>query len=256
MIYPLWSTDTLKDLVDIAVVVLLVHQVVRLVRGTRAASMVIGLAFLLVMYVGAKFLALATLSWILEAFLSSIIIIVVILFQDEIRRALIQFGTQPFFGKSTVKAALDRIDDVVLCVKILRDRSAGALFVFEQQIGLEEFSESGTSIDGKISEGLILSIFNKDSPLHDGALIISGDRIKAAGCVLPLTQRMDLDITLGTRHRAAIGITERCDAVVVVLSEETRTISIVRDGKIKRGLDISQLRDVLVTLLVRKEDIL
>jgi diadenylate cyclase len=188
--------------------------------------------------------------WMLEHFLSSIILIIIVVFQEDIRRGLTKFGTQSPFRR-TVRSdySLRVVEDVVTVCSHLAKSRLGALMVFEREVGLDNFVEDAVVIDANLNRKLLYSLFVRDSALHDGAVLIHGDRIKAAGCVLPLSFDPDLDPTLGTRHRAGIGLSQRCDALVLVVSEETGRVSSVHDGKINRNLDPTQLRELLLAML-------
>ena len=247
------STDDilgiLRNAADIAIVSYLIYRVLLIIKGTRAAPMLAGLTVIVVLYFLAQPLGLVTLAWILGNFLSSIILVVVVIFQDDIRRGLTKVGMQPVFRRHGKPAMIKTVEDLTLvATKLARDK-VGALIVIQREIGLDEFLEDRTIVDSFVSRKLLYSIFLKDSPLHDGAVVIEGDRIKAAGCVLPLSFNPDLDPNLGTRHRAALGLSERSDAVVIVVSEETGAISLVREGRIMRNVDGAQLRDTLHRLM-------
>jgi diadenylate cyclase len=235
----------LRNTVDVFVVSLLVYRGLLVIRGTRAATMLGGLAFIVFLYVMAKPLGLVTLSWLLGNFLSSLILVVVVIFQDEIRRGLTKVGLQPIFRRPDKSVYDKTIEDITLaCTKFSRSK-LGALIVFQREVGLDEFLEDAVILDAELNRKLLFSIFVKESPLHDGAVLIDGDRIKAAGCVLPLSYNPDLDPNLGTRHRAALGLSERSDAVIIVVSEENGAISLARDGRLTRNLDAAMLRDYL-----------
>jgi diadenylate cyclase len=208
-----------------------------------------GLTIVVLLFVISKQIGLVTVDWILGNFLSSIIIVVVVLFQDELRRGLTKVGLQPVIrnrGKSVFSKTLE---DLTLTASRLSKAGLGALIVVQREVGLDDLIEDSVIVDAQVSRKLLFSIFVKDSPLHDGAVLIEGDRIKAAGCLLPLSFDPELDPSLGTRHRAAVGISSRSDALVIVVSEETGTISLVKDGKMSRNLDAAQLRDQLVELM-------
>jgi len=234
---------------DVLLVSYLVYRGLLFIRGTRAAPMLWGLLLIVLLYFLARWADLVTLSWILNNFLSSIILVVVVIFQDEIRRGLTKVGLQPFFRR-TGKPFYDKsVEDLTLVCSKLSEERLGALLVLQRDVGLEEFLEDAVSLDAELNRKLLFSLFLKDSPLHDGAVVIEGNRIKAAGCVLPLSFNPDLDPSLGTRHRAALGLSERCDALVIVVSEENGSISLARDGRLVRNLDASTLRDSLHRLL-------
>ena len=241
----------LRTLVDVAIVSYLIYRGLLVIKGTRAAPMLGGLAVIIALYFVAKPLGLTTLAWLLGNFLSSIILVIVVIFQDEIRRGLTKFGIQPIFRRSA-PAVYDRtVEEITLVCSKLSKAGLGALIVIQREVGLDEFVEDGSEIDAHVSRKLLLSIFMKESPLHDGAVIVDGDRIRAAGCVLPLSFNPDLDPQLGTRHRAALGVSERTDAIAIVVSEENGAISLVREGRIVRNLDASMLRDSLHRLMSR-----
>lgn len=213
--------------------------------------MLIGIGVLIVLYFGARELELMTLYWLLGTFLSSIFLIIIIVFQRDIRRALTQVGQTPF-SKST-EDAVQSIDDIIHAAKYLSDRKTGALIVIERETGLKDYIESAHMIDAKLSMELLVSLFHPSSPLHDGGVIIHNDRILTACSVLPLTKNPYISRQLGTRHRAAIGISEETDAVVVVVSEETSQISLVLHGGMTSGLDIAALRNRLEAILTPKD---
>ncbi len=237
----------ITDLVDILVVSFIIYRILLLIQGTRALQMVAGLTFLVFLYFFSEILQLLTLNWLLHTFLSSILILIIIIFQDDIRKALAQIGTAPF-AKLQAQYSFG-IEEVVKAVTVMAEKKIGALIVFEREISLRDYLEGATLMDAKISEELLISIFNPKSPLHDGAVIISEGRIKAAGVVLPLSTNPDIAKDLGTRHRAAIGITEVTDAVAVVVSEERGQISIAVGGKITRDVTPATLRKMLSQLL-------
>lgn len=234
----------LRNALDIAIVAFLIYRMLLLIRGTRAVPMLWGLTLIVLLYLVAVPLGLVTLAWFLSNFLSAIIVVVVVLFQEEIRRALTKVGLRPIFRRST--EMVDRsIEEVTTVAARLSKDKVGALIVLQREIGLDEFVEDAVLLDARLSRKLLLSIFVRESPLHDGAVVIEGDRIKAAGCLLPLSFNPDLDPNLGTRHRAALGLSERSDAVIVVVSEQTGAISLAREGRLVRNLDAALLRDSL-----------
>jgi len=235
--------------VDTCIVAGLIYWGLLVIRGTRAAPMLGGLASIILVYFVSEAFGFVTLNWILGNFLSSIILIIIVIFQDEIRRGLTKVGLQPFFVRLG-KPIMDKtIEEVSLVASRLSKEKLGALLVIQREIGLDEFVEDGVYLDAQLDRKLLYSLFMKGSPLHDGAVVIDGGKIKAAGCVLPLSFNPDLDPGLGTRHRAALGLSERCDAIIVVVSEENGTISLVREGRITRNLDASMLRDALHRLI-------
>lgn len=240
-----------QDLVDILIVAFIIHQLISIIRGTRSVQMVVGIGVLSIVYFFSKVFDLSALEWLMETFLSSILIIVVIVFQQDIRRALTQVGKTPF-QKSTDVAEKD-LDEIIRSVFYLSKRRIGALIVIERESGLQEFVESGFDLDAKLSKELLNSIFMPASPLHDGGVIINKGRIQSAGCILPLTQNPYINKRYGTRHRAAIGISEETDAVVLVVSEETQEVSIVRHGALTTVADEIGLSNSLRAIFLPKE---
>lgn len=207
--------------------------------------MLAGLSIIVLMYFFASRLGLVTLDWLLGNFLSSIILVVVVIFQDEIRRGLTKFGLQPLFRRTDAPVYDKVIEDVTLICSKLAEDKLGGLIVFQREVGLDDFVEEAVILDAVLNRKLLYGIFVPESPLHDGAVLIDGSRIRAAGCVLPLSFNPDLDPSLGTRHRAALGISEVSDAIVIIVSEETGSISLARDGRLTRNLDGAMLRDAL-----------
>lgn len=239
----------LFDILDIAIVAFIIYRIFLLIKGTRAVQMLLGLAVVLGVYVASQVAGLYTLHWFLDNFLSSIILVIVVIFQSDIRRALMHVGRNPFFAGLSTQEELQAIDEIVQASVNLANRRVGALIVLERETGLKDLLEVGTDIDAKVSSDLLTAIFLPHSPIHDGALIIQQGRMQRAGCFLPLSRNPDISKTLGTRHRAAIGLTELVDAVAIVVSEETGKISVVVGGRITRDLDSSGLKKVLTRLL-------
>ncbi len=239
---------TLLGVIDIALVALVFYGLLRLFRGTQAVSLLRGIllvTFLII--VAINLFPLAAFSWLLRNSLPVILVAIPVIFQPELRRALERLGrTSPLIGRAANGAGSQQeIYEVVLAVEMMARERTGALIVLEGETGLEEHMETGERIDGRVSARLLTTIFFPNAALHDGAAIIRGDRIVAAGCVLPLTARTLPDSSLGTRHRAAVGITEQNDALAIVVSEETGIISIARNGRIVRRLDGQRLRRIL-----------
>ena len=239
----------LLDLLDILLVAFIIYRIILLIKGTRAVQMLVGLAVLLIIYVASQVGGLYTLNWILNNFLSSIILVIVVIFQHDIRRALIHVGRNPFFADLSFREETEVIDEICRGCATLAQKHLGALVVIERETGINDFLEVGVELDAKPSGALMLSIFHHASPIHDGALVLQRGRITRAGCFLPLTQDAEISPQLGTRHRAAIGLTELVDAVVIVVSEETGAISVVVGGKITRDLEVTTLKKVLKRLL-------
>ncbi|MBA2847668.1 TIGR00159 family protein [Thermosulfuriphilus ammonigenes] len=242
-----WERLRWQDVLDIVIVAFLIYRVMLIIRGTRAMQMVAGLGVLMVIYFVAAKLELLTLHWILGTFLSSLVLLIIIVFQDDIRRALTQMGQTPF-----LKARVERsqvMEEIIKAVTSLADRYIGALIVIERETGLKEYIETGTILDARVNRELICCLFNPSSPLHDGAVIIREGRIATAGSILPLTTNPNVSKYLGTRHRAALGITELTDALAIVVSEERGAISLAVGGHITPDIDESTLRRMLLNLL-------
>lgn len=237
------------DVIDILLVAFVIYRIFILIKGTRALQMLVGLAFLVMAFVLSQVFELFTLHWILNAFLSSIILVVVVLFQNEIRRALAHVGMNPFLSsRESASEGAQVVEELMKASVSLANKKIGALIVLERETDLRDYVEGGVKIDAQLGKELLLSIFLPYSPIHDGAVIVAAGRLRWAGCFLPLTTRADVDKELGTRHRAALGITEETDAVVIVVSEETGGISLVLNGRITRHLDGASLRRVLLRL--------
>jgi diadenylate cyclase len=235
----------LRNIADIALVFLLVYAVLKLVRGTRAAPMAAGIAAFALLYWFAVNQDLATLEFILRGVPLYIGIAIIVLFQSEIRQVLISFGNRvrmPFTRRHRGQFGEGVYDEIVLAATTLASTKTGALVVIERGISLKNVVDGGVKMDAELSYDLLVTIFNPTTPLHDGAVVVRRHRVAAAACFLPLTLNPRLSKDLGTRHRAAIGITEDTDAVAVVVSEETGLISFVQAGQIRRGLDATKLR--------------
>jgi uncharacterized protein (TIGR00159 family) len=243
-----FATLRIQDAIDILVIAYIIYRIIDLIRGTRAVQMLIGLGVVFVAFLSSQYFELYTLNWILDNFLSSILLVIVVIFQDDIRRALTQVGTRPFFGAAKW-IEREELEEIVRAAVALASKRVGALIVLQREVGLNQYIEVGTRLDARVSKELIQSIFLPQSPIHDGAIIIHHGRIIAAGCFLPLTSNPHVSRTLGTRHRAAIGLTEETDAIAVVISEEEGAISLVREGRITRDLDAGTLRTALQKLL-------
>src|SRR6059058_3971760 len=241
-----------RNLVDVALVFLLVYGLLRLIRGTRAAPMAAGIGGLALLYWAAARYDLATLEFILRPAPLYVGVAIIVLFQNEIRQALISFGNRfrmPFLLRHRGQFGEGVYDEIVLAATSLASTKTGALVVIERGVNLRNVIEGGVKMDAELSYDLLVTIFNPATPLHDGAVVIRGHRAAAASCFLPLTLNPMLSKDLGTRHRAAIGITEDTDAVAVVVSEETGYISFMQGGQIRRGLDATQLRAAILSAL-------
>ena len=254
----LLSTIGILDVIDIAVVAYFLYTLYHMLIHTRAATLIKGLLILLIILMCSKWANLHVISWLLEKGMTVILVALPVVFQPELRRALEQIGRSRWLSKGGNELDDAEVNDVLNAVTNasvdMSRRKVGALMVFERNTGLEERIETGIAIDGILSEALLLNIFEKDTPLHDGAVIIRGNRIVAATCLLPLTENRNLSRELGTRHRAALGVTEQSDAIVVVVSEETGTISIARNGELMRYLHGDDVREILSDALFAKSN--
>ncbi|HEY2986152.1 MAG TPA: diadenylate cyclase CdaA [Candidatus Binatia bacterium] len=238
-----------QDLLDIAIIAFIVYRLIHMMRGTRAMQMVIGLVVVLLVYVASQMAGLFTLNWVLDNFLGSIILVVIVIFQSDIRRALTQVGTAPLFSGPDRFERGQALEEITKAVVSMAGKHVGALIVFEREVGLNDYIEVGTPLDARVSGELVESVFVPRSPIHDGALVIRKGRMAAARCFLPLSVDANLSRDLGTRHRAAVGLTEETDAAAVVVSEEQGKISLVVDGKVTQDLDGPRLRGELQRLL-------
>ncbi len=240
--------DPWRDTFDIAIVAFAIYWLLLLIRGTRAVQILVGLVALVGVLVASELFQLVTVRLVLENFMSSFVLIIIVLFQNDIRRALARVG-RGFFPSVSAEQESLILGEVVQAAQLLARKRVGALVVLERETGLDDQIEAGTRLDSEVSRDLLVSLFLPHSPLHDGAVVIQQGRIAYAGSILPLTLNADLPDGVGTRHRAAVGITEETDAVVVVVSEETATISVVLGGEIIRDLDGPKLRNVLSEIL-------
>lgn len=240
-----------SGVLEILVLAFLFYYVILFFRGTRGAQVLTGFVTALVaLMVLTQLFHLDTLNWLLKHFLVYLAVAFVIIFQPEIRRALAELGKQHVFTVTNSERSL--VDHIVQAVLILADRKIGALIAVEREIGTRAIQETGTRLDSAVTPELLASIFYPNTPLHDGGVVIKGGRLAFAGCIFPLSQREDLSKALGTRHRAAVGLTEETDAIVVVVSEETGTVSVAYRGRLSRGLDEERLRRMLSTVLLRQ----
>lgn len=235
-----------QDLLDLVFVYLIIYRLLTLIRGTRAVQILTGLGMVLVVFIISDRLGFFALNYILRLFFENLLLIIIILFQDEIRRALANMGRNPFMGGASARyKAAHVLDEVVKASSILAAKRIGALIVIERQHGLKNYTEGATQVDAELSAELLLSIFHSHSPIHDGAVVIQHGKILAAGCFFQVTLETELDRNLGTRHRAAVAITRETDAVVVVMSEERGEISVVEYGELTRNLSVQNLREKL-----------
>lgn len=239
-------SPTWRDAVDILVVAVIVYSLLRLIRGTRAVQMVLGILTVFFVYEAAVLLKLVAVRTVLQALLFYLPFAIIVLFAQELRRALAAFGRTPVFAWFSGYHAEETISDIVLAATSLSARRIGALIVLERREGLKNYIENGVPLDSAVSYDLLVTLFAPGTPLHDGAVIISGERVAAAACFLPLSLKEGLSKRVGTRHRAAIGVTEETDALAVVVSEERGAISLARDGQLLEDLDGKALRDLLL----------
>lgn len=242
-----------QDLVDITVMSFILYRLLLIIKGTKAAHMLIGLGLLLVASFLTRYFGLYTVDWLIQSFWGQIVIAIIILFQPEIRRALAQMGETRFLKTLTPAEELKSLDEIVRATVALANRKIGALIAIERETSLADFVEIGTRLDARVSKEVLLSIFHPTSPIHDGAVVIRGNRIVAAGCFLPIAVSSELSKSMGTRHRAGIGLSEETDAVIIIVSEETGQISMAIKGNMDTPLDMGTLRDVLTDLFTTKE---
>jgi diadenylate cyclase len=241
------------DLLDVAIVSLLIYELLRLVRRTHAVQILIGGGLVIVLYYASQFTPLLTLNWLIREMFGYVVFAAIVLFQGDIRRALAHFGRAPFFRYLSRPETTDEtIEEIVVALRMLAEQKAGAIVAIEREVGLRSYVESGIPLDAEVSYDLLVSVFRPGSPLHDGAVLIQQDRIAAASCFLPLTVSSQVSKDLGTRHRAAIGLSEETDAVALVLSEETGHLSLVVDGQIEQDLAPDQLRYRLEALMLNR----
>lgn len=245
-----WPHLSVISVIDILLVAVIIYELLALIKGTRAALMLVGVAALVLAFYLSRLGELATLNWLISTLLPYTVFALIVVFAPEIRLALTRLGRTLALGRSATSAA-DAYDDIVLAANLFCQNQTGALMVIEREIGLRTYIESGVPLDAQLSYDLLATIFRPSAPLHDGAVIIQKDRIAAAACFLPLSMNPVLSTQLGTRHRAGIGVTEESDAIAVIVSEETGSISVAVAGKIERDLTVDQLRNRLGELLHR-----
>ena len=241
------------DIADIVVMWAVIYEVLKLIRGTRAVQMAVGAGVLVLLFYSTRYSHLQTVNWLVRNMVAYVAFAVIVLFQSDIRRALAHLGRAPFFRYfAKPESAEESIEELIVAANMLSAQRIGAIIAIERQIGLRNYIEGGIPLDAVLTYDLLLSIFQTDSPLHDGAVIIQDDRVAAAACFLPLTVNPKLSKELGSRHRAAIGLTEENDSVAIVVSEETGGISIVADGQIERNLSSDALRARLRSLVLQR----
>src|SRR5215468_10133179 len=246
------STLAWNAVLDILIVAFLIYQLLVFIKGTRAVQMALGLGLIIAFFYFSRWVRLEAVTWILTNILPYFVFVIIVIFQQEIRRALAHFGQAPLIAGFSSINRNEFYDEIVLAVTTLASHQTGALIVIERDIGLKTYIESGIALDAALSYDLLVTIFNPAVPLHDGAAIIQNGRIAAAACFLPLTVKPRLSKELGTRHRAAISITEETDAVAIIVSEETGAISFAHAGEIERFLDADSLKQRLRDVIEQK----
>jgi diadenylate cyclase len=253
-----WLTELLRrrpavswwDLLDVALVSILIYELLLLIRGTRAMQMALSGGFLIALFFISQWLDLETVNWVIRNLATYMVFAIIVLFQADIRRALAHFGRAQFFKYFERSSSDDEtVEELVVAATTLAARRIGAIVVIERQIGLRNYIEGGIPLDAMVTYDLLTSIFQPNSPLHDGAVIVQGNRVAAAACFLPLSVNPRVSRELGTRHRAALGLTEENDAVALVVSEESGSISLAIGGSLERGLEAAMLRRRLESLL-------
>lgn len=255
-LWNVFNRPTLLDALDILIVAILLYGLLMLARQTRASAVLKGLVILIVASWVSDLLGLTAINWILLNIVNNGAVVLVILFQPEIRKALEQIGRGTIRDSSRLSDHTENeyiVREITNCLLTLSRRRVGALLVFEQKIGLKDVIETGTQLDSRISSALLENIFEPNTPLHDGAVVIRGSRIMSAGCILTLAEGMGISRELGTRHRAAIGVTEATDAVTLIVSEETGIISVASGGRLTRHLDRTLLEQTLIKMYHQRE---
>lgn len=256
VLWNVFNRPTIADVLDILIVAFLLYELLMLTKETRASAVLKGLVTLVVASWVSDLLGLTALNWVLLNVVNNGTVVLVILFQPELRKALEQLG-RGAIHKTAVSADLEEsghiVSEITSCLLTLSRRRVGALIVIEQRIGLKDVIETGTSLNSQISAALLENIFEPNTPLHDGAVVIRGPRIMAAACILSLGEGKGISRELGTRHRAALGVTETTDAISLIVSEETGTISVARNGRLTRHLDRAALEDLLLSIYHQKE---
>ena len=256
VLWNVFNRPTIADVLDILIVAFLLYELLMLTKETRASAVLKGLVTLVVASWVSDLLGLTALNWVLLNVVNNGTVVLVILFQPELRKALEQLG-RGAIHKAAVSADLEEsghiVSEITSCLLTLSRRRVGALIVIEQRIGLKDVIETGTSLNSQISAALLENIFEPNTPLHDGAVVIRGPRIMAAACILSLSEGKGISRELGTRHRAALGVTETTDAISLIVSEETGTISVARNGRLTRHLDRAALEDLLLSIYHQKE---
>ena len=245
-----WPHLTVISVIDILLVAIVIYEFLALIRGTRAALILIGVSIIALAFYFSRVGELVTLNWLISRVLPYAVFALIVIFAPEIRQALARLGRRLTLARSA-GAAADAYDDIVMAANLFSQNQTGALIIIEREIGLRTYVESGVALDAQLSYDLLATLFRPSAPLHDGAVIVQGDRVSAAACFLPLSMNPVLSNQLGTRHRAGIGITEETDAIAVIVSEETGSISLAVAGTIERDLSVDKLRERMGKLLRR-----
>lgn len=248
MLWNIFHRPQITDILDILIVAFLIYHLLMLTRQTRASAVLKGFLLLILASWVSDLLGLTALNWVLMSVLNNGAVVLVILFQPELRKALEQIGRGALLESTHRDDEAENrriVEEITQCLLNLSRRRVGALIVFEQKVGLKDVSETGTTVDAQISSPLLENIFEPNTPLHDGAVVIRGSRVMAAACILPLTEGRGISRELGTRHRAAIGVSESTDAIVLIVSEETGIISMAKGGKLTRHMDAASLTQLL-----------
>ena len=241
--------ELIINLLDIILVAVIIYETIILIKGTRTVQMLLGILLVVLLYLIAQYLGMPTITWLLDGFIKYFVLILIILFQNDIRRALTEVGRNPFFTGVSRSEEKQVIDEIVKAAFQMANRRIGALIVIERRVSLKNMVEDAVTLDAKVSSELLVTIFFPKTPLHDGAVVIKEGRVLQAKGILPLSSNPEIPKFLGTRHRAAIGITEQSDAIAIVVSEEEGIVSLVLEGKITRGLQQKELFNQLAELL-------
>jgi diadenylate cyclase len=249
-LFKIWIVPvTWIDLLDLAAVTIIFYRAYLVIQGTTASRMVMGLIFILIVSIAVQALNMIGMIWLVDQIRTVWVVAFVIIFQPELRRMLTFFGQSAFFRNIIKLGIPDYVHEIIKACEQLSKRRSGAIIVMERSTGLRNIIETGISLEANISQQLLLSIFNPRSPLHDGAVIVENDQVSAARCLLPLSQNPYIESTLGTRHRAAVGLSEQSDAIAIVISEETGKISVAYKGTLNRNITVPELRSFIEEVL-------
>jgi len=255
---PDFSTIGIISVIDIIIVAFVIYKAMMIIKGTRAVQLIKGLVVLLLASLVSNWFGLRTVAWILSQLQNVLLFALPVVFQPELRRALEQLGRGKFFARPMTmlnqEALENLLNEIIRAIKILSKNNLGALIIIEKETGINDFIETGIKIDGLVSAEFLVNIFIPKSPLHDGAVVIRGDRVIAASCFLPLSENPNLSKELGTRHRAGLGLTEQSDAIAIIVSEETGVISVAEEGRLTRYLDENTLKELLSKRLQNRQN--